>query len=204
MVSSTLANAPTQYEPDIGTTVKPDPTPGYIYITQEDDLHHFCWRPRSALYTNPTIDLLMFPTDATFQPYRPANAKSAIAGRIYVLKFSSSSVRHLFWLQSSGKSGEPSEFSARDLKIGEIVNSILQGEEVDVRGELQNLPSGEDGSDSGDDDEDTAMEDADGPGSRTTGRQAAASGGAGANATGGDVREEGGRSRDGGADGGRA
>lgn len=154
----------------------------------------------------------MFPTDATFEPYRPANAKSAIAGRVYVLKFSSSSVRHLFWLQSSGNSSEPSEFSARDLKIGEIVNSILQGEEVDVTNELQNLPSGESGGDSGDDDddddaddddEDTAMEDAEVSGSRASVHQAA-SGGAGAGATGGDIREEGEESRDGGADGGRA
>ena len=181
--------------------MKPDATPGYVYITEEDDLNHFCWRPRSVSHTQPSLDLIMPPSDATFRPYRPANAKSNIAGRIYVLKFSSSSDRHFFWLQSAGKPSNPSEFSSRDLKIGEIVNAILQGEDVDVTGELRNVPTSGNG-DSDDEDEDTAMEDADGSGSGSLRR--AASGGAGAGATGGDIREEGEEAREGGADGGRA
>ena len=91
-------------------------------------------------------------------------------------------------------------FSPRDLKIGELVNRILQGEEVNVHQELANLPSDGGGDDGPGGDDDTAMEDADG----SPDLYRAASGGAGADATGGDVRDEGEESREGGADGARA
>ena len=148
----------------------------------------------------------MLPGDGAFVPYEPktseseSESKPVTNGRIYVLKFSSSSSRHLFWLQSKSQhpGGDASWFSPRDLKLGEIVNAILQGEEVDVQQEIANLPSSGPGGD-----DDTAMEDADGPQSGSD-LQRAASGGAGAGATGGDIREEGEESREGGADGGRA
>jgi 26S proteasome regulatory subunit N13 len=91
-------------------------------------------------------------------------------------------------------------WSDRDLKLGEIVNELLKGEDIDVEQELFGRSNDQGGS-GGDDD--TAMEDADG-GSADPDHHRAASGGAGANATGGDVREEGEESREGGADGGRA
>ena len=145
----------------------------------------------------------MFPGDGTFKPFdgKTPDGKPIVNGRVYVLRFSSSSARHLFWLQSRSQhtSGDPSWFSPRDLKLGEIVNQLLQGEEVNVRREIENLPTG--GGDGGDDD--TAMEDADG-GQLGADHHRAASGGAGADATGGDIREEGEESREGGADGGRA
>ena len=151
------------------------------------------------------MDLFMPPTDGTFTPYnrKPSSTSSSepvTNGRIFVLKFASSSTRHLFWLQSKAQhpSGDPSHFSPRDLQIGEIVNQILQGEEVDVQREMANVPH--DGGGGGGDD-DTAMEDANAGGSDL---HRAASGGAGADATGGDVREEGEESREGGADGARA
>lgn len=94
----------------------------------------------------------------------------------------------------------PAWFSARDLKLGEIVNSLLQGEEVNVQEEISNLPSDQNGP-GGDGDE--AMEDVEGTGHGDEhGR--GGSGGAGLGATGGDIREEGQGSREGGADGGRA
>jgi 26S proteasome regulatory subunit N13 len=146
------------------------------------------------------MDLIMFPGDASFLPFEKEgpNRKPLVNGRIFVLRFSSSSARHFFWLQSKSQhsSGDPSFFSDRDRKLGEIVNSILQGEDIDVQQEIENLPSG-----GGDDD--TAMEDADG-GAFQSDHHRAASGGAGAGATGGDIREEGEESREGGADGGRA
>ena len=80
----------------------------------------------------------MFPGDATFTPYTgntsSADTKSPTNGRIYMLKFSSSSQRHFFWLQSKSQhpSGDASWFSSRDKRYGEIINQVLAGEEVDV------------------------------------------------------------------------
>lgn len=184
--------------------VKAVQTPGYVYLYIGDELCHFCWRPRSASVNDPELDLLMIPGDGSFVPYTgkednsdSENLRSPTDGRIFVLKFSSSSQRHLFWLQSKSQhpNGDANWFSPRDLKIGQIVDMLLSGEEIDVQDELrqvQNPPSG------GDDDE--TMEDA--PGGNEHHRQG--SGGAGAGATGGDVREEGEEAREGGADGARA
>ncbi|KAA8652015.1 hypothetical protein EYZ11_002967 [Aspergillus tanneri] len=181
--------------------VKPKTTPGYIYLYSEDDLVHFCWRPRSVPHTEPELDLVMVPSDGSFLPYKPAGNDKPTNGRIYVLKFSSSSQRYLFWLQSKSQheSGDASWFSTRDLKLGEIVNTLLQGEEVDVEDEIANLPSGPTG---GDDDE--TMEDVEGVDHDPNHSRGGNSGGAGPDATGGDIREEGQESREGGADGGRA
>lgn len=165
---------------------------------------HFCWRPRASNLNDPELDLLMFPSDATFKPYKPiegsaTSTKQPTNGRIYALKFESSSQSHLFWLQSKSQheSGNPSWFSPRDLKLGEIVNEFLQGaEEIDVHEALADVEN-----QGGDDDE--TMEDVDGP-AHGTEHHRGGSGGAGPDATGGDVREEGQESREGGADGGRA
>ncbi|KAF7718137.1 26S proteasome complex ubiquitin receptor, subunit Rpn13 [Penicillium ucsense] len=177
-------------------TVKPKPTPGYIYLYSEDDLLHFCWRPRSALLDEPELDLVMIPSDGTFTPYPPAG-KNTINGRVFVLKFSSSSQRYLFWMQShpQHENGDPSWFSPRDLRVGEIVDVLLQGEDVDVQHEITNLPHGDD---------DETMEDVEGTDHDPNHNHGGGSGGAGPDATGGDIREEGEESREGGADGGRA
>lgn len=187
--------------------VKPKATPGYIYLYSEDDLVHFCWRPRSAPLSQPTLDLVMVPTDANFIPYTPSkssntNDKSATNGRIYVLKFSSSSQRYLFWLQSKSQhaQGDAGWFSPRDLKLGQIVDQLLQGEEVNVEQEIASVP-GRQGSPDGDNDE--TMEDVEGT-NPAADHHRGGSGGAGPGATGGDIREEGEGPREGGADGGRA
>jgi 26S proteasome regulatory subunit N13 len=143
---------------------------------------------------------MMIPSDGSFTPYKPSG-RDATNGRIFVLKFSSSSQRYLFWMQSRSQheDGDPSWFSPRDLKLGEIVDVLLQGEEVDVEQEIANLPSRPSG---GDDDE--TMEDVEGTDHDRGRYHSTGSGGAGPDATGGDVREEGQESREGGADGGRA
>lgn len=142
----------------------------------------------------------MIPTDGQFVPYTNENPSAKTNGRLFVLKFSSSSQRHLFWLQSKpqGADADPSWLSPRDRKIGEIVNTLLQGEDVDVAQELASVRNTDDRGD----DDDEAMEDVEG----TQGPQEppAGPGGAGPGATGGDVREEGEEAREGGADGGRA
>ncbi|KAH6650870.1 proteasome complex subunit Rpn13 ubiquitin receptor-domain-containing protein [Chaetomium tenue] len=189
--------------------IKAQATPGYIYLYSEDDLIHFCWRPRWTPLDEPDLDLVMVPTDGNFVPYdtrTPSNPSSKTNGRIFVLKFTSSSQRHLFWLQSKpqGNSGDPAWLSPRDLKIGDIVDRLLQGEEVDVNEELGSVHNNNDDSRrDADDDEDETMEDVEGHAGAHAHRRGG-HGGAGAGATGGDFREEGEDAREGGGDGARA
>ena len=92
------------------------------------------------------------------------------------------------------REGDASWFSQRDQRLGQIVDLLLSGEEVDVEREVEEIRQGggnEGGDGSGGD---ADLMDLD--------RQE--TGGAGQDATGGDPREEGEASREGGADGGRA
>ncbi|QUC18396.1 uncharacterized protein UV8b_02637 [Ustilaginoidea virens] len=186
--------------------VKPQPQPGYLYLYSEDDLIHFCWRKRDQTVDNPELDLVMVPADGSFVSYEydAAHPTSKTNGRMFVLKFASSSQRYLFWLQSKpqGRDGNPSWFSPRDRKIGEIVNQLLQGEEVNVSAELASIRNVDDGRDDGNDD-DEPMEDVEGH-RDSHAHRGSGSGGAGPDATGGDVRQEGEEAREGGADGARA
>jgi hypothetical protein len=75
---------------------------------------------------------------------------------------------------------------------------LLQGEDVDVDGEIADMRRGDGGDDGQGGDED--LMDLDGG----PGLERRETGGAGQDATGGDPRDEGESSREGGADGGRA
>lgn len=151
--------------------------------------------------SDPELKLSMVPTDGNFRPFTAKETsteatKSPTNGRIYVLKFQSSSARHLFWLQSRSQhpDGDPSWFSERDLRLGTIVDKLLQGEEVDVENEMAAVPNDQNGGGG-----DTEMEDIRPEGSEDI------HGNLGGGATGmGNQENEGSESRDGGADGGRA
>jgi 26S proteasome regulatory subunit N13 len=177
------------------------------YPLTPSEFVHFCWRPRDRPLEQSELDLIMIPGDGSFQPYTGKdtaddsdNVKSPTDGRIFVLKFSSSSQRYLFWLQSNSQHARgASWFSERDLKIGQVVDLLLTGEEIDVQAELAGLSNT-----SGGNDEDETMEDVEGADQSTSRNRHGSTGGAGAGATGGDIREEGEEAREGGADGGRA
>ena len=97
----------------------------------------------------------MVPTDGHFLPYErtapSSDQKTPTNGRIFVLSFQSSTQKHIFWLQSKSQhpSGDPSWFSPRDLKLGEIVDRLLQGDEVNVQEEVANVSHDQPGSGDG-------------------------------------------------------
>ena len=118
---------------------------------------HFCWRPRSIPADEPELDLLMMPADGHLVEYPSeddkeaerglsAGRRSPTNGRIIILKFASSSQKHIFWLQSKpqNSSGDPSLFSRRDYKIIHVVNMLLDSQVIDVAEELRNVGEPED------------------------------------------------------------
>lgn len=98
----------------------------------------------------------MVPGDGTFTPYDLSHAGlagSPTNGRVFVLRFQSSTQRYLFWLQSKSQhpQGDPAWFSPRDLKLGQIIDRLLQGDNVNIAEEVANLSNNQGGN--GDDDD---------------------------------------------------
>ncbi len=182
-----------------GRKITPQQTQGYLYLYSEDDLIHLCWRPRSAPASDPELDLITIPGDATFTPLvKEAGAedvRSPTNGRVFVLRFGSSGEKQYFWMQAKTqhREGDTDWFSARDQRLGQIVDGLLSGEEMDVAREVadmrQDREGGGDGGAGGGGDGDDEMMDLDGQGT----------GGAGADAAGGETRGEGERGGEGGA-----
>ncbi|GBP39986.1 Proteasomal ubiquitin receptor ADRM1 homolog [Eumeta japonica] len=96
-----------------GRTVHPDKRKGLLYVYQgEDSLMHFCWKDRTT--GDVEDDLLIFPDDCEF-----LRVNECTTGRVYVLKFKSSSKKYFFWLQEP-KTDKDDEYCRR---INEVLNN---------------------------------------------------------------------------------
>ncbi|XP_075166185.1 regulatory particle non-ATPase 13 isoform X1 [Haematobia irritans] len=97
----------------IGKMVHPDTRKGLVYLTQsEDGLMHFCWKDRTSGKVED--DLIVFPDDFEFK-----RVEQCKTGRVYVLKFKSSSRRMFFWMQ------EPKEDKDEEhcRRVNELMNN---------------------------------------------------------------------------------
>lgn len=123
-------------------------------LTSASEMVHFSWCKRTNLSGEADLDLVII-NDARFVPY----TKTKHRGRIFALKFTSSNSRHFFWLQSGPQTrdGDASYLSDRDKKIGDAVDRLCRGEEIEIEEEVDQIRAhnGQDG------DDDTMMEDAD-------------------------------------------
>ncbi|XP_013102965.1 proteasomal ubiquitin receptor ADRM1 homolog isoform X2 [Stomoxys calcitrans] len=97
----------------IGKMVHPDTRKGLVYLTQsEDGLMHFCWKDRTSGKVED--DLIVFPDDFEFK-----RVEQCKTGRVYVLKFKSSSRRMFFWMQEP-KTDKDEEHCRR---VNELMNN---------------------------------------------------------------------------------
>ncbi|XP_061399995.1 proteasomal ubiquitin receptor ADRM1 homolog [Musca vetustissima] len=97
----------------IGKMVHPDTRKGLVYLTQsEDGLMHFCWKDRTTGKVED--DLIVFPDDFEFK-----RVEQCKTGRVYVLKFKSSSRRMFFWMQEP-KTDKDEEHCRR---VNELMNN---------------------------------------------------------------------------------
>lgn len=97
----------------VGKMVHPDTRKGLLYMYQaEDGLIHFCWKNR----TNNKVedDLIVFPDDCEFK-----RVEQCKTGRVYLLKFKSTSRRLFFWMQEP-KSDKDDEWCRR---INDVINN---------------------------------------------------------------------------------
>ena len=96
-----------------GRWVHPDLRKGLVYVYQSDDsLIHFCWKERKSDATAED-DFIIFPDDVEFK-----RVPQCTTGRVYLLKFRSSTRRFFFWMQ------EPREDRDEELcrKVNESLN----------------------------------------------------------------------------------
>lgn len=97
----------------VGKMVEPDTRKGLVYVVQaEDGLIHFCWKDRVTGKVED--DLIVFPDDCEFK-----RVEQCKTGRVFVLKFKSSSRRLFFWLQEP-KSEKDEEYCRR---VNEVMNN---------------------------------------------------------------------------------
>lgn len=97
----------------VGKMVHPDTRKGLVYVYQaEDGLIHFCWKDRTT--GNVEDDLIIFPDDCEFK-----KVEACKTGRVYLLKFKSSSRKLFFWMQES-KVDKDEEWTRR---VNEVMNN---------------------------------------------------------------------------------
>lgn len=97
----------------MGKMVHPDTRKGVVYLVQaEDGLIHFCWKDR--ITGKVEDDLIVFPDDFEFK-----RVEQCKTGRVYVLKFKTSSRRLFFWMQEP-KTDKDDEYCRR---VNEIMNN---------------------------------------------------------------------------------
>lgn len=97
----------------VGKMVHPDTRKGLVYIYQaEDGLIHFCWKDRTT--GNVEDDLIIFPDDCEFK-----KVEACKTGRVYLLKFKSSSRKLFFWMQEA-KIDKDDEWTRR---VNEVMNN---------------------------------------------------------------------------------
>ncbi|KAJ7319212.1 adhesion regulating molecule 1 [Desmophyllum pertusum] len=96
-----------------GTTVTPDKRKGLVYIYQSDDsLMHFCWKDRGS--GNVEDDLIIFPDDIEYK-----RVKQCTTGRVFILKFKSSTRKFFFWMQEP-KTDKDDEYIT---KVNNLLNN---------------------------------------------------------------------------------
>ncbi|XP_066582911.1 proteasomal ubiquitin receptor ADRM1 isoform X1 [Prorops nasuta] len=117
-----------------GKMVFPDTRKGQVYVYQSDDsLMHFCWRDRTTGVVGD--DLIIFPDDCEF-----VHVPQCKTGRVYLLRFKSTSRKFFFWLQDLKT--DKDEENCR--KVNEVLNNpptpgCQRSSEFKPDGDLQNL-----------------------------------------------------------------
>lgn len=86
----------------------------YLHQNAEDNLMHFCWKDRTSGQLED--DLIMFPDDAEF-----LKVPQCTTGRVFVLKFKTSSRRLFFWSQEPKDDKDDETVS----KINEYINNPM-------------------------------------------------------------------------------
>ncbi|KAI9344124.1 proteasome complex subunit Rpn13 ubiquitin receptor-domain-containing protein [Pilaira anomala] len=95
-----------------GDLLKPDTRKGVIYMDQSDDqLMHFYWKERKS--SEPEDDFIIFPDEAEL-----LRVDQCTTGRVYILKFKSSSQKVFYWMQSK-KSEKDEELVKR---VNQLIN----------------------------------------------------------------------------------
>ncbi|XP_035790373.1 proteasomal ubiquitin receptor ADRM1 homolog [Anopheles albimanus] len=117
----------------VNKMVHPDNRKGLVYVYQaEDGLIHFCWKDRTT--GNVEDDLILFPDDCEFKKLDYVKN-----GRVFVLKFKSSSRKLFFWMQEP-KTDRDEEWCRR---INEAINNPPSGNNVGTGGRNGTSDSGD-------------------------------------------------------------
>lgn len=109
-------------------TLSPMPAKGKVtlarYNDEETPLLSFLWEARGSSkndLSSESDELTIFPGEAEWLP-----VTQCTTGRVFVLKFNSSSQRIFFWLQNAPNSATLNELSPADKKIAKRINALLQ------------------------------------------------------------------------------